>query len=58
MSWREVFTDPQLQTLIEHGLANNTDYRSAQLRVEEAEAALLSAKLASCLPSLSLLKER
>ena len=46
MSWREVFTDPQLQTLIEHGLANNTDYRSAQLRVEEAEAALLSAKLA------------
>lgn len=21
MSWREVFTDPQLQTLIEHGLA-------------------------------------
>ena len=31
MSWRE---------------ANNTDYRSAQLRVEEAEAALLSAKLA------------
>ena len=46
MSWREVFTDPQLPTLIEHGLANNTDYRSAQLRVEEAEAALLSAKLA------------
>ena len=53
MRWREVFTDPQLQTLIEHGLQNNTDYLSAQLRVEEAEAALLSAKLAF-LPSFAL----
>ena len=51
--WREVFTDPYLQTLIEQGLANNTDYRSAQLRVEEAEATLLSAKLAF-LPSFAL----
>lgn len=24
LPWREVFTDPQLQTLIEQGLANNT----------------------------------
>lgn len=52
MNWREVFTDPQLQTLIEQGLQNNTDYLSAQLRVEEAEATLLSAKLAF-LPSLA-----
>ena len=51
--WREVFTDPALQGLIEQGLANNTDYRSAQLRVEEAEATLLSAKL-SFLPSFAL----
>ena len=51
--WREVFTDPTLQGLIEQGLANNTDYRSAQLRVEEAEATLLSAKL-SFLPSFAL----
>ena len=51
--WREVFTDPTLQVLIEQGLANNTDYRSAQLRVEEAEATLLSAKL-SFLPSFAL----
>ena len=51
--WREVFTDPVLQGLIEQGLANNTDYRSAQLRVEEAEATLLSAKL-SFLPSFAL----
>ena len=41
--WRTVFTDSCLQSLIEQGLANNTDYRSAQLRVEEAEATLLSA---------------
>lgn len=52
LSWREVFTDPQLQVLIEQGLQNNTDYRSAQLRVKESEAALLSAKLAF-LPSFS-----
>lgn len=51
--WREVFTDPYLQTLIEQGLENNTDYQSAQLRVEEAKATLLSAKLAF-LPSFAL----
>ena len=53
MAWQEVFTDPQLQKLIEQGLQNNTDYLSAQLRVKEAEAALLSAKLAF-LPSFAL----
>ena len=51
--WREVFTDPYLQLLIEQGLKNNTDYQSAQLRVEEARATLLSAKLAF-LPSFAL----
>lgn len=53
MAWQEVFTDPQLQELIERGLQNNTDYLSAQLRVKEAQAALLSAKLAF-LPSFAL----
>ena len=53
MNWREIFTDPQLQALIELGLQNNTNYQSAQLRVKEAEATLLSAKLAF-LPSFSL----
>ena len=38
MDWRELFTDPHLQALIGQGLQNNTDYQSAQLRVEEAEA--------------------
>ena len=36
LPWREVFTDPQLQTLIEQGLANNTDLQTAILKVEEA----------------------
>ncbi|WP_237039298.1 efflux transporter outer membrane subunit [Phocaeicola faecalis] len=53
VDWRELFTDPQLQALIEQGLESNTDYLSAQLRVEEAKATLLSAKLAF-LPSFSL----
>ena len=43
MDWHELFTDPHLQALIGQGLQNNTDYQSAQLRVEEAEATLLSA---------------
>ena len=34
--WKEVFTDPHLQTLIEQALQNNTDYQSAQLRIEES----------------------
>ena len=53
MDWHEVFTDPQLQAYIEQGLRNNTDYLSAQLRIEEAEATLLSSKLAF-LPSFAL----
>ncbi|MCD8135110.1 MAG: efflux transporter outer membrane subunit [Parabacteroides gordonii] len=52
-SWREFFTDSQLQTLIEEGLRNNTDLQSAQWRVKEAEAALTAAKLAY-LPSFNL----
>lgn len=52
-SWNELFTDPHLAALIERGLANNTDYLAAQQRVKEAEATLLSAKLAY-LPSFAL----
>ena len=29
MDWRELFTDPYLQSLIEVGLQTNTDYQSA-----------------------------
>lgn len=53
MGWRALFTDPRLQVLIEEGLSSNTDFQIAQLRVQEAEAALLSAKLAF-LPSFAL----
>lgn len=56
LSWKEVFTDPMLQTLIDSALANNTDMQTAQLRVKEAEAALMTSKL-SYLPSLSLSPE-
>lgn len=53
LSWKELFTDPQLQQLIDIGIRNNTDLNIARLRVEEAEALLLSSKLAY-LPSVSL----
>jgi NodT family efflux transporter outer membrane factor (OMF) lipoprotein len=51
MSWREFFTDPLLQQLIEQVLASNTDLKSARIAVEKSEAALKAAKLAY-LPSL------
>lgn len=53
LSWKELFTDPELQKLIECGLENNTDLRIALLKVSEAEAVLMSSKLAF-LPSLGL----
>lgn len=53
VDWHELFTDPHLQAYIEQGLLNNTDYLSAQLRIKEAEATLLSSKLAY-LPSFAL----
>ena len=51
MSWREFFTDPHLQQLIEQVLANNTDLNAARIAVEKSEASLKAAKLAY-LPSL------
>lgn len=44
--WRSVFTDPQLQTLIEKTLANNPDLLNAALNIDMAEAQLKAAKLA------------
>ena len=44
--WRSVFTDPQLQTLIEKGLANNVNLLNAALNVHMAEEQLKCAKLA------------
>ena len=53
MSWREFFTDPLLQQLIEQVLDNNTDLNSARIAVEKSEASLKAAKMAY-LPALSL----
>ena len=51
ISWREFFTDPLLQQLIELALSNNTDLNSARIAVEKSEASLKAAKMAY-LPSL------
>ena len=46
LPWRSVFTDPQLQALIEQGLAHNTDLLNAALNVKMVEVQLMAAKLA------------
>lgn len=56
LSWKELFTDPYLQALIEEGLVNNTGLRIARLRIEQAEATLQSSRLAY-LPSVNLSAE-
>ena len=53
LSWKEVFTDAKLQSLIEEGLANNVDMQAAVLRVKEAKVLLTSARL-SYLPAINL----
>ena len=53
MPWRQVFTDPQLQALIQQGLDNNPDLLNAALNVKMVNEALKIAKLAF-LPSLVL----
>ncbi|MGI6223175.1 MAG: efflux transporter outer membrane subunit [Prevotella sp.] len=52
LPWRSIFTDPQLQTLIERGLKNNPDLLNAALSVDMAEAQLKASKLAF-LPSFN-----
>ena len=51
MSWREFFTDPLLQQLIDSVLARNTAINSVRIAVEKSEDSLKAAKLAY-LPSL------
>ncbi len=53
MPWRSVFTDPQLQSLIEQGLANNPDLLNAALNVKMVNEYLKVARLAF-LPSVVL----
>lgn len=44
--WREYFSDPALQALIDEGLTNNYDLRLAYNRIQQAEAGLYIAKSA------------
>ncbi|MCF0198400.1 MAG: TolC family protein [Bacteroidaceae bacterium] len=46
LSWREIFTDPQLQELIERVLAQNTNMLNADLQIQQCQYALKTAKLA------------
>lgn len=50
--WRSFFRDPDLQSLIDTGLTNNSDLKIASLRVAQAEATLYAARLAY-LPAVS-----
>ena len=53
LPWRSVFTDPQLQSLIQQGLENNPDLLNAALNVHMVNEALKVARLAF-LPSVTL----
>ena len=53
LPWRTVFTDPQLQTLIQQGLDKNADLLNAALNVKMLQAQLEVAKLAF-LPNITL----
>ena len=46
VSWERMFTDPILQEWITLGIKYNSDLKVAQTKVQEAEAALLSARWA------------
>ncbi len=52
MPWREVFTEPQLQALIEKALVNNADMKKAELNIQKAKAGMTIAKLAY-IPSIA-----
>ena len=52
LPWRSVFTDPQLQTIIEKTLRNNPNLINAALNIDMAEQQLKMAKLAF-LPSVA-----
>ena len=44
LQWREVFTDAQLQGLIDKALQNNADLQKSHLAVQQMEASLKAAK--------------
>lgn len=52
LPWKEVFTDPKLQRLIQLGLDSNFDLRNALLQVRQMRAKLVQSRLAYT-PSLN-----
>ncbi|MFI3302342.1 MAG: TolC family protein [Rikenellaceae bacterium] len=52
VKWRELFTDPKLQALIEQALENNTDLNVARLNIEQAETSFKMSRKAY-IPTLS-----
>lgn len=48
LGWRNLFSDKNLQALIEKGLERNTNLRVAHIRVKAAEAVLMNARLLIC----------
>lgn len=53
LKWRELFTDPTLQTLIERVLEQNTNIKNADLTIQQVNYAVKAAKWAFA-PSISL----
>lgn len=51
LPWRTLFLDTTLQSLIQEGIANNLDLKTAVLKISEAQATLNASK-AAYLPSL------
>src|SRR5438270_8468243 len=50
--WQQLFTDPQLQALLQEGMTNNLDLKIAVARIRQAEANYNQA-LAAFLPTLN-----
>src|SRR6187402_2577893 len=46
MPWRSLFSDTVLQALIEEGIGNNLDLKTAILKITESQATLRSSKMA------------
>lgn len=52
MSWRTLFTDPHLQTMIGNAISSNPDMKIASARIKKAEAAFRQSR-ADLFPSIS-----
>ena len=46
LGWRDIFTDPTLQAIIERGLVQNSNMKNADLGIKKADYALKCTKLA------------